>query len=447
MGMISANDTSQQGKSTGNRTLHWTAFLLALGEYIDGYDLLVMGAALLFLKPQFGLSSAMTGFLGSAAFLGAVVGMFVFGPISDRLGRRIIFVFNLIVFVGFAILSAFVANVPELFVARFFVGVAVGMDIPANTAFLAEIAPPEKRGRYLGTLPNVLWVGGAITATVLGIALLGAGTDAWRWMFGVAAIPALFILIGRQALPESPRWLVRQGRVEEAEKACRKLGIPMPEIPDASIPPKTSFWQLFQKQYRSRAIIVAVVFGLDTLAGPITTLATPYILKFGGLMSDRSSLLFSLATYCVDLLGLLTGFFLIDRVNRRVLAYFSAGLTGLLAIAVGATGFHTGALLLVLYLGLAYCLWAGLAALVWVWSSELFPTHLRSTGQGLANGVGRIGIVITSFIVPVGIASVGARLTIVFFSIPLFVLLGIVATHQMFGTNGKTLEQLSADVS
>lgn len=443
MGTVDLSDSLKNSTSSSNGTLRWAAFLLALGEYIDGYDLLVMGAALLFLKPEFGLSSTVTGFLGSAAFLGAVVGMFVFGPIADRLGRRVIFVFNLIVFVGFSILSAFVTNVPELFVARFFVGVAVGMDIPANTAFLAEIAPSAKRGRYLGTLPNVLWVGGAITATVLGIALLGTGPDAWRWMFGLAAIPALFILIGRQTLPESPRWLVKQGKIKEAAVACQRLGIPMPEIPESSTPSVTSFGQLFRPEYRSRAIIVALVFGLDTLAGPITTLATPYILKFGGLMSNESSLLFSLATYCVDLLGLCTGFFLIDRINRRILAYFSAGLTGLLATAVGVTGFHTGALLLVLYLALAYCLWSGLAALVWVWSSELFPTHLRSTGQGFANGVGRIGIVITSFIVPIGIATAGVRLTIVFFSVPLFAILAIVATHQFFGTNGKTLEQIS----
>ncbi|MCF8567832.1 sugar porter family MFS transporter [Alicyclobacillus tolerans] len=423
--------------------LKWAALLVALGEFIDGYDLLVMGAAMLFLKPAFHLSPSQAGLLSSSAFVGAAVGLFFFGPITDRLGRRTIFIVNLMFFVGFSILSAFITNTWELFLTRFFVGLAVGADIPASTAFLAEIAPAEKRGRFLGTLPNLLWVAGAITATILGISLLHTGNNAWRWMFATAAIPSFLVLVGRQALPESPRWLIRKGDVKGAEEACRKLGIPMPEVSHEANQQKTRFVDLFSPKYRRRSIVVSLVFGLNTLAGPITTLAVPYILKFGGLMSNRSSLLFSLAIYGVDILGLLTGFFLIEKLNRRTLAYLSGGCTGLLAIVMGIIGFKSGILLIVVYLLLAYSLWCGLAALVWVWGSELFPTHLRGAGQGLTNGVGRLGIVLTSFIVPMGIASLGVRITVVLFAIPLFILILLVATHPMFDTNGKTLESIS----
>src|SRR5579875_2289996 len=113
-------------------TQRYAAILVALGEFIDGYDLLVMGGALIFLRPQFHLSPSQVGMLGAAGFLGAMVGMLIFGDMSDRLGRRAIFVANLIFFVIFSILSAFIQTVPQLFFVRFLVGVGVGMDVPTS---------------------------------------------------------------------------------------------------------------------------------------------------------------------------------------------------------------------------------------------------------------------------------------------------------------------------
>ena len=117
----------------------YAALLVAFGEFIDGYDLLVIGGALIFLKPQFGLSPQETGMLGAAGFLGAMLGLVIFGDMSDRLGRRAIFVANLVFFVVFSIVSAFITSVPQLFVVRLLVGLGVGMDIPTSTAYLAEI--------------------------------------------------------------------------------------------------------------------------------------------------------------------------------------------------------------------------------------------------------------------------------------------------------------------
>ena len=124
------------------------ALLVAFGEFIDGYDLLVMGAAVIFIRPQFGLSPSEVGLLGASTFLGAMLGLLIFGDMSDRLGRRAIFIANLFFFVVFAILSAFVTTTTQLFIVRFLVGVGVGMDIPTSTAYLAEIAPRRERGPH-----------------------------------------------------------------------------------------------------------------------------------------------------------------------------------------------------------------------------------------------------------------------------------------------------------
>ena len=128
----------------------YAAGLIAFGEFIDGYDLLVMGAAVILLRKQFGLTPQEVGLLGASTFMGAIVGLLVFGDLSDRVGRRSIFVINLFFFVVFALGSAFVTNVTWLFIMRFLVGVGVGMDIPTSTAYLAEIAPSQATRRRVG---------------------------------------------------------------------------------------------------------------------------------------------------------------------------------------------------------------------------------------------------------------------------------------------------------
>src|SRR5579864_1352551 len=147
----------------------FAATLVAFGEFIDGYDLLVMAAAVILLREQFQLTPQAIGLLGASTFLGAIVGLLVFGDMSDRLGRRSIFIVNLFFFVVFAIGSAFVSSITWLFVMRFLVGVGVGMDIPTSTAYLAEIAPRKQRGAILGSLLNVMWILGAMTSTLLAI--------------------------------------------------------------------------------------------------------------------------------------------------------------------------------------------------------------------------------------------------------------------------------------
>ena len=150
----------------------YAAGLIAFGEFIDGYDLLVMGAAVILLRKQFGLTPQEVGLLAASTFMGAIVGLLVFGDLSDRVGRRSIFVINLVFFVVFAIGSALVTNVTWLFIMRILVGVGVGMDIPTSTAYLAEIAPSKQRGAVLGSLLNTMWILGAMTSTLLAIPLV-----------------------------------------------------------------------------------------------------------------------------------------------------------------------------------------------------------------------------------------------------------------------------------
>lgn len=421
----------------------YAALLVAFGEFIDGYDLLVIGGALIFLKPQFGLTPAQIGLLGAAGFLGAMVGLIVFGDMSDRLGRRAIFVANLLFFVVFSIVSAFITSGPQLFAVRFLVGVGVGMDIPTSTAYLAEIAPARHRGKVLGSLTQITWILGALTSTLVAIPLQWMfGDQAWRWMFGLAAVPAALVLLGRQGLPESPRWLIAHGRIEEARLALASFGV---EATDAQLASKTgrgSWRELFCPPTRRRVWWVTAVFFLSCLSGPVATVATPYVLRTVGTFSVQATLLFSTLVWGTSLVGSLISFLLIDRIGRKPLCYLSLIPAGCMALLMGVTAGSNQTMLVVGYFAFSFFLWLGGPSLQWGWSSELFPTRLRGRSQGFCNGMCRLAISINIFLVPVALASIGFGPFVALLSLPLFAYALIVNRIDIFESAGLSLEEL-----
>jgi len=418
------------------------AVLVAFGEFVDGYDLLVMGAALIFLRPQFGMSPSTVGLLGASTFLGAMIGLLIFGDMSDRLGRRAIFVVNLVFFVVFSIASAFVTDITQLFIVRFLVGVGVGMDIPTSTAYLAEIAPAKQRGRILGSLLNVMWILGALTSTLVALPLTAwFGDQAWRWMLGLAALPALLILLGRKGLPESPRWLLARGRVAEARDAFAAFDIvATPAMLATGRRGGGSYGELFRPPYRKRLLWVAVVFMLNCFSGSITSIATPLVLRSVGALSVQATLLFSAAVWLTSLAGTALGAVLIDRIGRRALCYFSV--LPYAAVALLMAGFaQTSTVVLVGgFFALSFSPWLGIAVLVWVWASELFPTHLRGRSQGLCNAGCRLAISINIFLVPVALAGIGFGPYIALLAIPMLLLALIVSRNPLFDSGQASLE-------
>ena len=420
----------------------FAAGLVALGEFIDGYDLLVIGAALIYLRPAFHLTPPMIGLLGASSFLGSIVGLLVFGDLSDRLGRRAIFVANLFFFVVFSILSGFITSAPQLFVTRFLVGVGVGMDIPTSTAYLAEIAPRRKRGALLGALPQITWILGALFSTLVALPL-GAmfGGEAWRWMFALAAVPALLVLLGRQTLPESPRWLIAQGRVDEAREALRSFGVEVGEIPVSRS--TGSYAALFRPPLRRRLFWVGTIFFLNCLAGPIATIATPYVLHTVGALSITATLMFSTLVWVTSLIGALLSFQLIDRIGRRRLTYLSLIPAGVFAVLLGVFGAHNATLLVTFFFLFSFFNWLGGPSLQWAWSSELFPTELRGRSQGVCNGLCRLAISINIFVVPLALAGFGFTPFLVLLSLPMFAYALIVSRVSFFESAGEGLEALS----
>ncbi|MEV0094678.1 MFS transporter [Streptomyces sp. NPDC050738] len=418
----------------------WTPRIVAFGEFIDGYDLLVMGAALIFLKPAFGLDATQVGWLGAIAFIGTAVGLVVFGDLSDRFGRKIIFVINLVFFVVAAIASAFVTEVWQLMIARFFIGVAVGMDIPTSHAFLAEISPKARRGRIAGSLPNMMWLGGAITSVLIALALRDvAGENTWRWLFGLAALPALAVLVARQLLPESPRWLRAQGRHEEARQVFELLGVEEPPAPVKE--ERRNLRELFSDGAGYRLAAVTGFFALQSFGGAVATVAGPIVMESTGI-GAKNSLWFSLAGFTAGLVAVIAGSQVIDRINRRKLGIWACLGVFVAGLGIAFLGPKSATLLLICYVFYSLLTWFGPGVLSWVWSSEAFPTQLRGIGSGITQGVTRLMIALNVVLVPNLLESYGLK-TVAIYACAYVLCAGIVMVSPFLATTGKELEEVN----
>lgn len=427
----------------------WTLILLALGEFVDGYDLIVIGGALLLLKPQLGLSASQTGLLGAGAFFGAAAGLFAFGEITDRIGRRNVFLYNFIFFVVFAVLSAFVTNYAELLTVRILLGVVIGTDIATSMTFLAEISPRRSRGGWTGAMPQIMWCLGALVSLLVAIVLFDhAGQDAWRWMLGLGAVPALVVLIGRRTIPESPRWLLAAGRAADAEVAMRKLGLSSSVgAPAAATAPASRagtqgrYWDIFRRPYTGQASVAIVIVGLTPLLGAPASVLAPYLLHFVGLLGATAALKGSLFTWVGGLAGSIVAFLTIDRIGRLVSAAISTlGAFVVLTLLALTTG--QSAVFVSLFVVLGFLTWFG-ASSFWALPTELLPTHLRARSQGLGQGITRCVVGATTWMVPDSIAALGFKPTVIMLGaagIPL----GLYALWgRRYEPNQKMLEEIA----
>lgn len=415
--------------------------LIAFGEFVDGYDLIAIGGALLVLRPLFGLSPAQTGLLGASAFFGAALGLFAVGEIADRFGRRNVFVYTFWAFIALSLLSAVVRDYTELLIVRALMGVAIGADIAASITFLAEISPKRSRGGWTGAVPQIAWSLGAMTSLAVALGLyVWLGEQSWRWLLGLGALPALVIILGRKGLPESPRWLLTQGRTAEAHEAMRALGIEPSAVTIAAPAEKAaqgSYLEIFRQPNTTRALLAIIIISLTPLMSPASVVA-PYVLKYVGLLGDTASLKGSMLVWVGGLIGACIALMTIDRIGRltsTVIACWGCALSLVLLVQwVQIPGLFIAA-----YILLGALTWFG-ASSFWALPTELLPTHLRARAQGLGNGLARTVVGLTTWIVPWAVASYGFEMTF-------YVLAGVAVLLGCYALTGLRFEPMGRELS
>ena len=389
---------------------------IGLGEFVDAYDLIVISGVLLVLKPHFRLSTGEVAWVSAAAFFGSAVGALFFGDLADRIGRRRVFVLNLVAFVGLALLSAVVTEVWMLFVVRVLMGVAIGADIAASISFLAELSPKGSRGGWTGAMPQITWSLGAICAVLVAAGLyVLVGTESWRLMFAAGAVPAVVVLLLRRSLPDSPRWLLAHGRVDEAVGVFEQFGVRVRDrsrlvattapVPVAGLRGRLEpYARLFAGARRAAVVWAILMIGLIPLNGIGQSVLGPYVLKQFGHHSTVGALLGGSVIWIGALAGSYLAWRTIDRIGR--IASILSVLAGFVAVYVlMAVAFGT-VWLIPLYCLLGLVTWWGASA-CWPLPSELAPTEVRGRAQGLGSGLQRFSIGVNLLFVPHMLAWVG----------------------------------------
>lgn len=422
-GVLERLDEARVGRL--HRRSAWAA---GLGIFLDGYDLSIIAIALILLKPQWQLGPLQTGLLGGAALLGALAGGLIGGPLADRYGRKAIYLLDMVTFLIAALASGFAWDFASLAVLRFVLGVGVGADYPLSATYLVEFLPRARRGR-LTVWVFALWMGGAAVSSAVGLALLPFGEQAWRFMLASGAIPALGILWLRKNLPESPRWYLRRGRIEEAVVVLAQMVPSLSETERRALiaaeqarhqSPRAPWQTLFTRPYIRRTLFITLPWFLFDIMGYSFGIYAPLLLLGLGLHTKVQSVIGNTVLDVVAIIGTALLAETIEQVGRlraQVIG-FAGSVIGLLLVWVFAL--HGPPPLAVLIAGLT--LWQvaisyGPSNTCWVFPVELYPTDLRASAHGLATAVSRAGALVAVFLLPLVQAVIGVTWLMLAFAV------------------------------
>lgn len=424
----------------------------ALAGFLFGFDTVVISGADKKLQALWHTSDVFHGSVVMAmALWGTVIGA-VFGGIpTNKIGRKKTLIWIGVFFLVSAIGSAF-ANDPFTFAFfRFMGGLGIGASTIAAPTYVSEIAPAKDRGRLV-SLYQFNIVLGILIAFLSNYLLRDAGENAWRWMVGVMAFPAFFYTLIVFTIPESPRWLLSKSRNEEAKKVLEKID------PTAKMDDLISEMHIggdenqkgetiFLKKYRFPLILAFLIAFFNQLSGINAFLYyAPRIFAEAGL-EESAALMSSIGIGLTNLVFTLFGVFLIDVLGRKVLMY------------IGSIGYIVSLVMV----SLAFFLkWEGLAvpiflfmfiashaigqgAVIWVFISEIFPNHLRASGQAFGSSTHWVLAAIIPSSIPFLFSTIGAGVVFLIFAVMMvFQLLFVM--FMMPETKGKSLEELQETV-
>jgi putative MFS transporter len=418
--------TMEQGlQAAGVGRFQYRIFLIfGLVWLADAMQVLSIGFSAPSIAKTFGLSMPQALQTGTVFFVGMLIGAFVFGRLADRIGRRPVLLMAVVIDACFGVASAFAPDFTWLLALRLMTGIGVGATLPVDYTMMAEFLPSDRRGRWLVLLES-FWALGTIALAVLALWAVGWGDDAWRVIFLVTGIPALIGIVLRWYIPESPMYLHRSGKPDEAravlERVARTNGRTLtmpPLLPEPQ--DKTTLLSLFSGGLRRRSIALFVAWGLISIAyyGVFVYLPIRLSAEGFGFMRGQEFLIvlalvqlpgFALAAYGVERWGrkpTLVGFLLLSSVG--CLGYSLGSST---VLVVGSTLLMSFALL-------------GTWGALYAFTPEVYPTRLRASGMGMAGAVARFG----GLFAPAIIAPVMAtHFTLALIMLSGFLLMGAIA--------------------
>jgi len=419
--------------------MQWQIWGLATaGKFFEGLVVFMTGVALPLIAMEFHLGDAEKGMVGAATLFGILIGATALGSLADHLGRKQLFIAEMILFLVFLVAVTFSPTFPLLILFLFGMGLALGCDYPTAHLVISESIPSNCRGRLVLSAFAFQAVG-ALFGTAIGYMILKSHesfTD-WRLMFATAILPATLVVIGRFFVTQSPQWLMSRGRVDEAEKAIRRLlrrqppyptKISLREVPDDEPEHerhKSKFSKLFNKKNRRATVLASVPWFLQdlgtygigiftpTILGKI--LGHPHIGKQNLAAVIHNDMMAAKGAAFLDLLllvGIVCAVFLADKLGRmklQVFGFFGCA-AGLLLVAFSTHMMPGAGQTVFIFCGFMlfnFMTNLGPNAMTYLIAGEVFPTKIRGSGAGFAASFAKIGAVATAFLFPILLSDLG----------------------------------------
>lgn len=409
------------------------------GPFLDGYVLVIIGVALTQMGPELNLDAHWSALVGAAALAGIFIGTALFGYVTDIVGRQKMFTIDIIAIAIISIATMFVSTPMQLVVMRFLIGIVIGADYPIATSLVAEFTPRKYRALSIGFIAAV-WYIGATAADIVGYYLCDI-EGGWRWMLGSAVIPCVILLIGRWGTPESPRWLARKGRVDEARVIVKQLFGADVEL-EAEEVQKTRYSKIFAKGYFSRMMFVGTIWACQVV--PMFGLYTfgPQIMSAFGFGTGKEAILGDIVISMFFLLGCIPAMFWLNSIGRRPLLILSFTIMSL-ALAVLGIFPSANIWIVVAAFGTYTFFSGGPGILQWLYPNELFPTEIRASAVGAAMAFSRIGTILSTYALPIFMNSYGIGPTMLV-GVGISVLGLVVSIFMAPETKGLTLAESSS---
>lgn len=364
----------------------------AIGGLLFGYDTGVISGAILFIQKQYGLSSTMEEVVVSSVLVGAIIGAVIGGALTDKYGRRKMIILAGIIFTISAIGTAFSPSVSWLIGGRLISGIGIGIASFISPMYIGELVPAKVRGSLVAV--NMLAITTGIVVAYL-VDYAFSGHKEWRYMFGLAAIPSIGLVIGMWVLPDSPRWLVSKSKVQQAKQVLQRVRTDADVTPEITDIQKSMEKQgeggmrgLFQHSLKMPLIVGLGLAIFQQITGINTVIYySPTIFKFAGISATGPAILAGAGLtglmWCFHVLAI----FLIDRVGRRPLLL--TGVAGqVIGLAILGAAFQFPQLAsfksYVAIAGLSIyvaCFAFGLGPIFWLLISEIYPLKVRGAAM------------------------------------------------------------------
>ena len=364
----------------------------AIGGLIFGFDTAIVAGATRYMKEQFSLDALQEGWAVSVVLIGCMFGAGLAGPVSDRIGRRRLMLVSAVLFLVSAVGCALPRTITVFVIFRFVGGLGIGSAAVLSPLYIAEVAPARVRGALV-SINQLAIVTGILLAYFVNWIFAGAGPANWRWMYAVGAVPSVFFFLLLLRVPESPRWLVKNGREDEARAVITRAdsaeaaAAGIREIRDTLALEEGSFRELFRPAFR-RPLLIAIVLAVFQQITGINAILyyAPRIFEDAG-FARMSAIGQSTLVGLVNMLFTVVAIVLADKVGRRPLLLVATGGMGVSLVLLGAAFrfplLPASALLFIILLYIAFFA-SAMGPLVWVVMAEILPIKVRGSAMGLA---------------------------------------------------------------